>query len=112
VFGRRRIAIAGPAGRLIASAPVPRRALLQQRVSAAPDGRGYAYVLTTRRVKGGTDRIELLLPGARAARTVATVPVSLQGCGWGSTVRWRGSWLSYRNLDGHHLAVDTRPHAS
>ena len=55
VFGPRRIAIIGPSGRLIASAPVRRRALLTQDVSASPDGRGYAYVLTTRRQKGGTD---------------------------------------------------------
>ena len=109
VFGRRRIAIAGPAGQLTASAPIRRRALVTQDVSAAPDGRGYAYVLTTRRRNGGTDTVELLLPGARVAHTVAAIPVSLHGCGWGSTVTWRGSWIRYRNLDGRRLAVDTRP---
>jgi hypothetical protein len=109
LFGRRRIAIVGSAGQLTASAPIRRRALLTQDVSAAPDGRGYAYVLTTRRRNGGTDTVELLLPGAHVARTVATIPVSLKGCGWGSTVTWHGSWIRYRNRDGRHLAVDTRP---
>ena len=67
------------------STPRPPNAgpLLTQDVSAAPDGRGYAYVLTTVR-QGGTDTVELLLPRARVSRTVATIPVSLQACGSGS----------------------------
>ena len=49
------------------STPRPPNAgpLLTQDVSAAPDGRGYAYVLTTVRQKGGTDTVELLLPRPR-----------------------------------------------
>jgi hypothetical protein len=109
IFAPRRIAIIGAAGRLIASAPVRRRALLTQNVSAAPDGHGYAYVLTTRRDNAGTDTVELLLPGAHVARTVATIPVSLQACGWGSTVTWAGSSIHYRNLDGRRRTIDTRP---
>ena len=48
----------------------------------------------------------LLVPGARAPRTLATVRVSLEGCGWGSDVRWHGSWVRYRNADGKRLALD------
>ena len=64
VSGTRRLAIFSsnrssdgvPAG-------VPSRRMVLQDVRAAPDGRGYAYVRTIRRAKGGIDRIELLLPG-------------------------------------------------
>jgi hypothetical protein len=107
VLGTRRLAVFSSAGHLTASAGTPSRRLTIQAVRAAPDGRGYAYVRTIRRAKGGTDRIELLVPGDRSRRTLATIPVSLHGCGWGSDVRWDGSWIRYRNADGRRLAVET-----
>ena len=107
MLGTRRLAIFSPAGRLTASAETASGRMDIQGVSAAPDGRGYAYVRTIRRAKGGTDRIELLVPGARAPRTLATIPVSLQGCGWGSGVRWDGSRLRYQNADGRRRLVST-----
>lgn len=105
VRGTRRIAIFSAAGSLTASASALPRADIQD-VVAAPDGRGYAYVRTIRRSKGGVDRIEILLPGNHAPRTLATVRVSLKGCGWGSDVRWDGSWVHYRNADGRRLVVN------
>jgi hypothetical protein len=107
VVGDRRLAIFSPAGRLTASAGTASGRMDIQAVSAAPDGRGYAYVRTIRRAKSGTDRIELLVPGDRAPRTLAAIPVSLQGCGWGSGVRWDGSRLRYQNADGRRRLVDT-----
>ena len=106
VSGTRRLAIFSAAGRLTASAAARRRIVIQD-IRAAPDGHGYAYVRTIRRTKGGIDRIELLLPGDRAPRTLATVHVSLQGCGWGSQVRWDGTRVQYRNADGRRLAANT-----
>ncbi len=108
VSGTRRLAIFSSTGRLTASAGVPSRRMVLQDVRAAPDGRGYAYVRTIRRAKGGIDRIELLLPGDRASRTLATVHVSLKGCGWGSELRWDGGRVRYRNADGRQLSVDTQ----
>jgi len=105
VRGTRRLAIFSAAGSLTASASALRRADIQG-VVAAPAGRGYAYVRTIRRSTGGIDRIEVLLPGNHAPRTLATVRVSLHGCGWGSDVRWHGSWVHYRNADGRRLAVN------
>jgi hypothetical protein len=107
VLGPRRLAIFSAAGRLTASAGTPSGRTTVQGVSAAPDGRGYAYVRTVRHARGGVDRIELLVPGDRAPRTLATIPVSLQGCGWGSDVRWDGSRLRYRNADGRRRNVGT-----
>jgi hypothetical protein len=107
ILGARQLAVVSPAGRLIASASAPGRRFITQEVSAAPDGRGYAYVVTDQRVKGGIDHVELLLPGGRVPRTLATVPVSRKGCGWGSEVRWDGSRVRYRNADGGRLALDT-----
>jgi hypothetical protein len=105
VSGTRRLAIFSTAGRLTASAGAKRRMTIEGVVSA-PDGRGYAYVRTIRRARGGIDRIELLLPGDRASRTLATVHVSLKGCGWGSELRWDGSRVRYRNADGRRLSVN------
>jgi hypothetical protein len=106
VLGTSSLAIFSPTGVLTASAGAQSRTMNVQALRAAPDGRGYAYVSTLRGVKGGVDRIELLVPGARAPRTLATVRVSLEGCGWGSDVRWHGSWVRYRNADGKRLALD------
>jgi hypothetical protein len=108
VLGTRGLAIFSATGRLTASAGTASRRMAVQDVRAAPDGRGYAFVRTVRRAKGGTDRLELLLPGDHAPRTLATIPVSLRGCGWGSEVRWDGSRVLYRNADGKRLAADTR----
>jgi hypothetical protein len=107
VSGTRRLAIFSAAGSLTASAGAGRRMTIQD-IVAASDGRGYAYVRTIRRSKGGIDRIALLLPGDRAPRTLATVHVSLNGCGWGSELRWDGGRVRYRNADGRRLSVDTR----
>jgi hypothetical protein len=107
VVGTGRLAIFSPSGRLTASAGTAWGRMDIQGVSAAPDGRAYAYVRTIRRAKGGTDRIELLVPGDRAPRTLAAIPVSLQGCGWGSGVRWDGLRLRYRNADGRRRLMDT-----
>jgi len=107
VLGPRRLAIFSAAGRLTASAGTPSRRTTVQAVRAAPDGRRYAYVRTTRHAKGGVDRIELLVAGDRAPRTLATIPVSLQGCGWGSDIRWDGSRLRYQNADGRRRLVST-----
>jgi hypothetical protein len=74
VVGTRRLAIFSPAGRLTASAGAASGRMDIQEVSAAPDGRGYAYVRTIRRARGGTDRSELLVLGDRAPRTLAANP--------------------------------------
>jgi len=106
VLGTRSLGIFSPTGVLTASTGAQSRIMNVQALRAAPDGRGYAYVSTLHGVKGGIDRIELLVPGARAPRTLATVRVSLEGCGWGSDVRWDGSWVHYRNADGRRVAVN------
>jgi hypothetical protein len=113
IHDRRRIAIVGYEGRVVASAPVPKGRARADGISSSivPNASATAVAFTATHRPRGVDTVYVLAAGTTRALARFDVATDFPGCGYSASVAWHGSWLLYANADPAAAVVDSRGQA-
>jgi hypothetical protein len=79
-------------------------------VSVSPDGRTFAFRLSTARpgAKSARAVVELLRAGGTRAHPLYAHALGPSGCAVGANLSWSGRFLLYASTDGRRAVLDTR----
>jgi hypothetical protein len=115
IHDARRIAVLNYEGRLIASAPLPRRRARADAVSSSvvSNRAGTAVAFTATHHARGVETVYVLPAGASRAIARFDRRTDFAGCGSSASVAWHGRWLLYSNSEPTAAVVDSsgRNHA-
>jgi hypothetical protein len=109
IHDTRRLVLVDYGGRVIASAPVPRRRSRADGVSSSvvSNGARTAVAFTATHRSRRSESVYVLEAGARRIRRLFTTNTDFTGCGYSASVEWHGRWLLYSNTEPRAVLVDT-----
>ena len=108
IHDTRRLVVLGYRGRVVASAPLPKRHSPLDGVSSSvvSNTAGTAVAFTATHRASGTETVYMLRAGARRALGLFTTQADFRGCGYMASVAWHERWLLYSGASPRAALID------